>query len=194
MTGLQQMSWCYAMAIGLVSVNACSCSKPARESDGTVTRSATGEPSDAGTLRPNDVDKLADEMGRQLPEAELVFVGEIVAISKSPEIWSGLAATYQEVTYRVTAVLLGTGASVGDRVVVRHLLVDGSPTADRAAVQLLPSLFHTGSSLVVLVRLGHVPPGPKADYWNCVSEQHGVAAATASLVEALERRINKVAP
>jgi hypothetical protein len=123
---------------------------------------------------------MDDAMARQLPEAELVFVGEVVSLSPSPHMWSGLAEMTQSVTYRVTRVLRGAGVEAGARIEVRHLLVEGAPTVDSATAELLPSLFHPGASLLVLAR-------PQRDGWRCVSERASVAVATPALVDAVSR-------
>lgn len=137
---------------------------------------------------PVSMPRLTELMISVLPASALVFVGEVVSVGRPPGVWSGDVQFFQEVTYRVTKVLRGDASKPGELVVVRHLVVADSATADHDVPQLLPGLFNPGASLLVLA---HDEPQREthATRWTSANEQYGVAAATPALVDALERAI-----
>jgi hypothetical protein len=136
--------------------------------------------------------QVVGELAARLPSAQIVFVGRVLEVSASPGIWSGLAEMTQEVTYVVERVLGGSGLKPGDQVQIAHLLVDGSATADSSTVQLRPSMFHKGASLIVLASAsttGGEGASGVVTTWRAVDEEGSVAPATPELELELQRRL-----
>lgn len=111
-------------------------------------------------------------------KAEAVFVGQVIAMDQSPASWSGTLAVYQSVSYRVLRTLKGHVGAQGDQVAVRHLLAQGSPTADEQEPRLRASLFAPGQRLLVFAR--------KQDgVLTCLNPSDGVVLAMDKILQAL---------
>ena len=86
-------------------------------------------------------------LATKLAGAELVFVGRVIHVGRSPGVYSGVVVAWQEVFYQVEEVW--KGRAPGDRlVVVRHLLAE-APTIDPTAPRLNPAIWREGARLVV---------------------------------------------
>ena len=81
--------------------------------------------------------------------ADAVVSARVVEVHPSPGVWCGIAETRQEVTWEITAVLDGVKPPV--RVRVGHLLVFGSPLADRKEARLAPDLVKPGWEALLLL-------------------------------------------
>ena len=88
-------------------------------------------------------------MGQPGERRELIFVGTVEAVGPPPTVWSGPAAAYQEVRYRVDEAIRGD-AEAGP-ILVLHAVVRNSPTAEPGDVPSLSSwLFGPGARVVVV--------------------------------------------
>jgi len=86
-------------------------------------------------------------LAQKLAGAELVFVGRVVHVGRSPGVYSGTVMVWQEVLYQVEEVWKGR-APADRRLVVRHLLAE-APTIDPTAPRLNPAIWREGARLVV---------------------------------------------
>jgi hypothetical protein len=119
---------------------------------------------------------------RAAAAAPTVFEGSVVAVGAAPAVWSGRAASYQAVTYRVTRIVADRDRrlSVGGEVTVQHLLVAGSETADTQP-RLRPALVQPGATVIVLAQWSD-------GRWAGVDEHHGLVVADAAHRAALPVR------
>jgi len=80
--------------------------------------------------------------------SDLVFVGTVVQRGAPPSFWSGRIPAYQAVTYRLDDLL--KGPALRGKVVVEHLVVGGSATAEPGDTPALSAtMFAAGSRLLV---------------------------------------------
>lgn len=85
-------------------------------------------------------------------DADLIVVGKLVEVHRSPGVWCGILATRQEVTFEVQAVLAGDDSP--QEVTTGFLLVAGSRFVD-SEPRLDPEQFRPGSRwLLCLTRDG----------------------------------------
>lgn len=119
---------------------------------------------------------------RAATTARAVFEGDILAIGTTPGVWSGRFAAYQAVTYHVTKIVTDPDKrlSIGAQVIVQHLLVAGSETADTQP-QLRPALVAVGATVIVLVSRSD-------DHWTGFDEHYGIVSADDAHRAALARR------
>jgi hypothetical protein len=82
--------------------------------------------------------------------AELVFVGEVVELGRSPAAWSGVGRAEQRVRYTVQDVLKGSFAEPA--IDVQHAVLEGAPNADPAQPGLDRNFFAVGARLIVFAR------------------------------------------
>jgi hypothetical protein len=75
--------------------------------------------------------------------------GEVLALGPEPAVWSGRAAVFQAVEYRVNALLKG---AAGDRLTLQHFVVKDSPVARRDQPGLSPAFFRWSARLLVGAR------------------------------------------
>jgi hypothetical protein len=123
---------------------------------------------------------LASNAGR----APVILIGSVLMVGPSPNLWSGRAKIYQEVTYRPMRWLwvsppLAPGA---DRLVVRHLLVAHSRTADPERPRLRLDMFAEGAEILLFVDLidGH---------WTCDGENYGAVPFTPEVKELIGKAL-----
>jgi hypothetical protein len=113
--------------------------------------------------------------------APVIVTGSILAVGPSPGIWSGRFPVYQEVTYqpRHWKRLIPPRAPDLERLVVRHLLVAGSRTADPDHPRLRPDLFQVGAEMLLFLELidGH---------WTCLGEDYGAVPVTDEVREVVD--------
>jgi hypothetical protein len=114
------------------------------------------------TLNP----KVSPECGpvrieKMSKRSETIVVAEVLGATENTffSCWSGLARCVQNERYRVKQVLKGR-VSEGE-IVVEHVIVDNSLTADVDVLQLSPLLFHLGSEVVLF--LGPSASAPYGD-------------------------------
>lgn len=89
-----------------------------------------------------------------LRSAEVVFIGEVLALHASPGIWSGRTIAYQRVEYRVLRVFKSTPKipTVG-KIAILHPIIVRSPTADPSEPRLHPERFRLGAHLLIAAKL-----------------------------------------
>lgn len=117
-------------------------------------------------------------MGQPGERGELIFVGTVEAVGPPPAVWSGPAASYQEVRYRVDEAIRGDAAA--GPIIVLHAVVRNSPTAEPGDVPRLSSwLFGRGARVVVMAV--HDALGP----WYAPSEYFGAMPYSRLLAEQL---------
>ena len=83
--------------------------------------------------------------------SDLVVVGRLAEVHRSPGVWCGILATRQDVTFEVQAVLAGEGKPAEVR--AGFLLVHGSPLVDEEP-RLDPSKFRPGSRWLLCLQSG----------------------------------------
>jgi hypothetical protein len=108
---------------------------------------------------------------RAAAAAGAIFEGEILAIGPTPGVWSGRFAAYQAVTYRITKIVTDPDKrlSIGEQVIVQHLLVAGAETADLQP-RLRRALVAVGAAVLVLVNWSD-------DHWTGFDEHYGIVTA-----------------
>ncbi|MHC4958683.1 MAG: hypothetical protein ACYTGN_09925 [Planctomycetota bacterium] len=85
-------------------------------------------------------------LATRLAGADLVFVGRVVHVGRSPGVYSGVIVAWQKVLYEVEEVWKGRPPA--DRLVIRHVLAE-APTIDPTAPRLNPAIWREGARLVV---------------------------------------------
>lgn len=124
---------------------------------------------------PPDTESARAELDRASRRSEMVFLGFVEALGAAPPCWTGLLASFQEVTYRVDEVLAGESAETG--IVVRHLVVRNSPTAEPGdSPGLSAELFSRGALLLVMAIRD------RAGRWVSTSERFGALPASTEAV------------
>jgi hypothetical protein len=88
-------------------------------------------------------------------EAPVIVVGEVLSVGSRPGFWSGLFPAAQDVHYVILEVIKG---SPGKNLLVRHLVVKNSLTADSEIPQLSTKMFAKGQKLILFLE-----PIPKKD-------------------------------
>jgi hypothetical protein len=110
--------------------------------------------------------QTADSVEAWAARSGLVFLGAVDTVGPPPGRWSGYFASWQEVHYRVDAIVKGSLPGAG--VVVRHVVVKGSPLAEPGDIpRLASSLFHAGARLLVMAA------GEGDGTWSSWSERFG---------------------
>lgn len=101
------------------------------------------------------------ERGARRELLDLVFVGKIRAVGKSPGISSGVLHSTQPVLYEVQQVLTSGPAflkaaspETPPLVVVHHTVLGPPPGSADKTPRIDPALFHVGARLVLGARLG----------------------------------------
>ena len=79
-------------------------------------------------------------------KTQVLIRGEVLGLGPEPAVWSGRAAAFQAVEYRVDALLKG---AAGDRLTIQHFVVKDSPVARRDRPGLSPEFFRRGARLLV---------------------------------------------
>lgn len=117
--------------------------------------------------------RLLDEVDAegQLAEADLVFVGVIDEVGRSPGVGSGIAVVTQRVAYRVERA--AKGAAPADRVVVEHVLAGGATADPSSTHRLNPAVFREGRRVLVWARVEPVPGEAGATRLVCPWETPG---------------------
>lgn len=88
-----------------------------------------------------------------LRSADLVVLGEVLAIDASPGAWSSRLIAYQRVEYRILRVLKASAkVQLADKVSVLHPLIKGKPTVDAKEPRLSGELFRIGQRLIVAIQ------------------------------------------
>lgn len=89
-----------------------------------------------------------------LPSADVVFIGEVLALHASPGIWSGRAIAYQRVEYHVLRVFKSSPKipTIG-KIAILHPIIARSPTADLSEPRLHPERFRVGTHLLIAAKL-----------------------------------------
>jgi hypothetical protein len=134
---------------------------------------------------------VTEELSARLGEADVVFVGEVVTVYRSHCLWS---AVIQNVDYRVTRVIAGSGVTAGEQVRVAHQIVDESRAVDPERSALRAELVAPGAELVVLAGPRglylpiDLPPIPEERVFGDVSGDPMIAPATPERVAALTER------
>lgn len=122
--------------------------------------------------------RISQAIGR----ADLVFKGKVESVGEAPLLESGRYLAAQRVEYRVVEVWVGK-VSAGDRVVVDHVVVRGSASAEPGKNELSNALFRPGSMLLVIAAKAN-------EHWQILDEEYGTLPANAAN-EALVRKAIK---
>jgi hypothetical protein len=116
-------------------------------------------------------------------KADIVLVGEVQSLGEPPVAWSGIAAAYQGVRYRIVRVLKKAGnVKEGDTIEVFHLVVGNSVTAHPERPGLNESLFRPGLQMIVFVQA-------KNGRLQTFDENYGVLPAEPRTLEAVTSAI-----
>lgn len=112
---------------------------------------------------------------RNTHAADMILVGKVKSVGPPPGAWSGAFAAWQSVDYQVIRLLKKSEKGLPlQAIVVFHMVVSGSKTANTAAPRLRESLFRPGAELILFVReknsryevfdenLGVLPNDPRA--------------------------------
>lgn len=131
------------LCVALVGV-ACSGQKsPAMNNHPATPKSPMASTSTtAATL---DADTVAD-----LRVADLVLLGEVLAMGPAPSSWSGRVPQFQTVTYRVAQIIKAPGPVAGEPITVHHPIVHGLRGVQQDRPALDAALLHVGARWVVL--------------------------------------------
>jgi len=82
----------------------------------------------------------------RLRRADVLFVGEVVAVRQSPGAWSGIISGTQVVRYRVIEMI--RGQPLGAEVTVEHPIV-GPPVTERDEPELSHAIWRVGARLLI---------------------------------------------
>jgi len=103
-----------------------------------------------GRASPDDpVISLAQREVDVFRQADLIVVGRLVEVHRSPGIWCGIVATRQKATFEVSAVLAGDASP--EEVTTAFLLVSGGPFVDEEP-RLDPERFRFGSRWLLCLK------------------------------------------
>lgn len=151
---------------------------------GSTSQCSTSPETTGREHRPGGKDNMAleDKVRTRLDAADIVFVGQPVRLRPSPGAWSGRYASYQQVEYRPIRILKGQPPTDKGMVVVSHLLVARSMTADHVEPRLNLALFSIEQSLLVLARVD------KGELY-ALDENDSVMLATEDLLAEVQRHL-----
>ena len=124
------------------------------------------------------------ELGR-LRRADVLFVGEVVAVQPSPGVWSGVLAVTQIVRYRVIELI--RGQPLGAEVAVEHPIV-GPPVTERDEPELSHAIWRVGARLLIGANLRSQSAANKRDFTPQLSgrgDQVGPLRAGGSTAQAV---------
>lgn len=122
-----------------------------------------------------------------LRSAQLVFLGEVLALDASPGIWSSRTIAYQRVEYRVLRVLRASPKiSTAERIAILHPLIARSPTVDPSEPRLHPDRFRVGARLVIAARLDEEDGAVQA-----MDADRAVLTGSEDWVSAVERTLRE---
>ena len=155
----------------LVALLSCDRAAPAQPKPAQPT---PAQPTPASVEKP----KTMEHIQRNYSRAELVFTATLLSLEASPGVWSGTLAVYQKAHYRIVRVYKGSPGAVDSEVVVQHLLVQGSPTADETQARLSPALFQPGKRLLLFAKRSGTG-------LNCLNSSDGVVRATDEVLDSL---------
>lgn len=89
-----------------------------------------------------------------LRSAEVVFIGEFLALHASPGIWSGRTIAYPRVEYRVLRVFKSSPKIPSIwKCAILHPIIARSPTTDPSEPRLHPDRFRLGAQLLIAAKL-----------------------------------------
>jgi len=101
-------------------------------------------------MNANHVEQIAENASK----SDAVAIAKVKSVGPSPQAWSGLLATYQEVHYQAVRWLKKPpNETKGDTIAVFHPLVAKSLTADDHYPKLRESLFRVGAEVMLFLRL-----------------------------------------
>ncbi len=124
--------------------------------------------------------KRREALAELAKASSVILVGKVKSVGESPARWSGRVPAFQPVTYEVDRYLKGNGPA---ELVVQHVLVKGSPTAQPGdEPKLSTKLFAAGKVLLVFAEQ------TDDKQYVAYDERHGsqpAAPATIAEVEAL---------
>src|SRR5271154_4875655 len=87
----------------------------------------------------------AEQIAENARKSDAVAIAKVKSVGPSPQAWSGLLATYQEVQYQAVRWLKKPpNETKGDTIAVFHPLVANSLPADDHHPKLRESLFRVG--------------------------------------------------
>ena len=118
---------------------------------------------------------LNEHVHRNIGQAKIIVVAEILEIGKEPGYWSGLFLATQTVRYHIIETL--KGRVPGREIIVRHLVVHNSETADPSLPRLNPCLFSKNHKVILF--LSEIPikerdPGLLQAKYETFDEHFGV--------------------
>lgn len=119
-------------------------------------------------LQEKEEDRTTKQLKDLNNDADMVIIGKVIEVGKSPGFWSGIVPAVQTVTYSVVGVLRGECKE--DKITVEHILVCGSATSDPEKPELSPKVFRKDAYLIVFImKVG--------GNYACVNEDCGVWTA-----------------
>jgi hypothetical protein len=121
----------------------------------------------------------------RLRRADVLFVGEVVAVQPSAGIWSGIIAVTQVVRYRVIELI--RGEPIETVVTVAHPIV-GPPVTERDEPELSHAIWRVGARLLIGANLrtdSEANKGSSTPLFTATGDQVGPLRAAGSTAHAL---------
>jgi hypothetical protein len=132
--------------------------------------------------------KLPAALAANAVRAPVILIGSVLSVGAPPDSWSGRVPAYQEVTYRPVRWLwvLPPLAPNGERLVIRHLVVAKSRTADPEHPRLRTDLFKEGAEMLLFVDLVD-------GQWTCIGENYGAVPLTPEVRDLIGKALGRKA-
>jgi hypothetical protein len=119
----------------------------------------------------------------ELRSADLVFVGEVIAVGPAPRFWSGRVPSFQDVEYRVLRTLKPKTPPTHERITIAHPIVKGGRIVRSDSPWLDEAVFHVGAQLIVSAMRAS---GPAGDRYEGQESDHAAVAASERTVRDAE--------
>jgi len=107
------------------------------------------EPTDQGVIESSDIVKIFNK-------SDVVFIGKVLKIGKSPGAWSSFDTAYQEVTYKIIDYLKGKNW-LGHKELIHHIILEQSILVEKQEPCLSKKIFVPGRKLIVFINLRKDP-------------------------------------
>lgn len=168
-----------ALALGLALA---SCHRGPTRPDGPTTAPTTHAMT-APTDRATTASPLPASALAELRSADLIFVGEVIAIGPAPRFWSGRVPAFQDVEYRVLRTLKPKTPPTSERITIAHPIVKGGRTVRSDSPSLDEAVFRVGAQLIVSAMRAS---GPAGDRYEGQESDHAAVAASDRAVRDVE--------